>query len=128
MENSLKNLPANQIDAYNEVLTRIKATGSFTSDTSNQFLTWIFHAKRPLQMDELLEALYVKEWQADIDRDRKFDAVDIVRMCQSLVVHEKSSGVVRFIHPTVQEFLKSLKLPVIGLAKTGFNLSWGQCL
>src|SRR5271169_6309495 len=105
MENSLKKLPANQIEAYDEVLTRIKAAGSSTSDIAIQTLTWIFHAERPLQMDELLEALCVKEWQADIDHDRKFNAVDIVRMCQSLVVHEESSGVVRFIHPTVQEFL-----------------------
>jgi hypothetical protein len=118
MENALQKLPANQIEAYDEVLTRIRAAGSSTSDTANQTLTWIFHAARPLQMDELLEALCVKEWQLDIDRNRKFNAADIVQMCQSLVVYEESSGIVRFIHPTVQEFLKSLKLPVIDLAKT----------
>ena len=42
-------------------------------------------------MDELLEALCVEEWQADIDPDRKFDAVDIIQMCQSLVVYEESN-------------------------------------
>ena len=69
-------------------------------------------------MDELLEALSVEGWQADIDHDRKFIAIDIIQMYQSLVVHQESSGVVRFIHPIVQQFLESLKLPVIGLAKT----------
>ena len=43
---------------------------------------------------------------------------DIIEWCQSLVVREESSGVVRFIHPTVKEFLKSRKLSVINLART----------
>jgi hypothetical protein len=118
MEKALKKLPVNEIEAYNEVLTRITAAGKSTSDIAHQTLTWIFHAARPLQMDELLEALCVKAWQPAIHRGPKFVAVDIVQMCQSLVVHEKSSGVVRFIHPTVQQFLESRKLPVIGLART----------
>ena len=66
MEKALKKLPVDQIEAYNDVVTRIRAAGSFTSDIANQTLTWIFHAARPLQMDELLEALSVEEGQAKI--------------------------------------------------------------
>ena len=66
-----------------------------------------------------MKLFVLKRGHADIDGDPKFVTDDIIEMCQSLVVHEESSGVVRFIHPTVQEFLKSLELlPVINLAKT----------
>jgi len=67
--------------------------------------------------DQCHEALYAEEPLSDLDC-RKFVAVDIIGMCHSLVVHEESDGIVRFIHFTVQEFLKSLTLPVIYLAKT----------
>jgi hypothetical protein len=65
-------------------------------------------------MDELREALDVEEGHTSIG----LDDTDIIEMCQSFVIHEESSGIVRFIHPTVQEFLKSQNLSVVEPAKT----------
>ena len=122
MEKALKELPANPHDAYQQVMTRIRATGSHTSVTAIRTLTWIFYAARPLLMDELRDALSVEAGATNIDGDRKLVTADIIEMCQSLVIHEESSGIIRFIHPTVQEFLKSIELlPVMTLAKTCLN-------
>ena len=61
MEKALKTLPADQIEAYKDIITRIRAAGDHTSVTAIRTLTWIFHAARPLHMDELREALCVEE-------------------------------------------------------------------
>lgn len=118
MEKALKSLPVSEIEAYKQIMARIRAGTSHTSATAIRTLTWIFHAARPLRMDELLEALYAEEKLSGIDVGQKFLSADIIEMCHSLIVHDESSGIVRFIHLTIQEFLKSLDLSVINLAKT----------
>ena len=118
MEKALKTLPSSEIKAYDQVMTRIGEAGSHTSVTAVRILTWIFHAARPLRMDELLEAVHVEEEISGLRGDGKFVAADIIEMCHGLVVHEESSGLVRFIHFTVHEFLKSLNLPVMNIVKT----------
>jgi hypothetical protein len=118
MEKALKTLPANRIEAYGQVMTRIKESGRHTSVTAIRALTWLSHAARPLRMEELCEALAFEQCPADIGGGINFFPADIITMCQSLVIHEESSGIVRFIHLTVQEFLTSYNLPAINLAKT----------
>lgn len=118
MEKALNSLPTSEIEAYKQIMARIRAGTSHTSVTAIRTLIWIFHAARPLRMDELLEALYIEERLSGIDGNQKFVSVDIIEMCHSLVVYDEPSGIVRFSHITVQEFLKSRKLPVINLAKT----------
>jgi hypothetical protein len=118
MEKALKTLPVNRIEAYEQVMTRITKSESHTSVTVARALTWLFHAARPLRMEELCEALAFEECSADIGGYMNFAPANIIEMCQSLVMHEESSGIVRFIHPTVHEFLKAYDLPAINLAKT----------
>jgi hypothetical protein len=124
MRKALKSLPPTVEDAYNQILTRIRMS-EYSSSTAFRTLGWIFHAKRPLRMDELREALIVQDKENPVDLDEMdmedlLDA-DILEICQSLVVHEESSGVVRFSHPTIQGFLESQvleSLPVVDLART----------
>jgi len=119
MNEALKSLPASEIVAYDQIITRIRTGTERTSTAAIRTLKWIFHAARPLRMDELLEALLVEQRLNGINaNDEKFLPADIIAMCHSLVIHEESSGIVRFIHLTVQEYLKSLKFPTIDLAKT----------
>jgi hypothetical protein len=87
-------------------------------DAGMQILTWIFHAARPLQMDELRIALDVEDEDPTIVDEPQLSNEDIIEMCQSLVVFEESSGVVRFVHPTVQEFLVTCNLSDINVART----------
>lgn len=74
-----------------------------------QILSWIYYAKRPLLLDELREALVVRPGYSDLDRDRlkNIQAADIVELCLSLIIHEKTSGIVGFVHLTVHEFFES---------------------
>jgi hypothetical protein len=118
MEKALRTLPVNRIEAYEQVMNRITKPGSHTSVTVTRALTWLFHTARPLRMEELCEALTFEECPTDIGSDMNFVPAEIIAMCQSLVIHEKTSGIVRFIHPTVHDFLKSYDLPAIKLATT----------
>jgi hypothetical protein len=118
MENALKTLPKQLSAAYDEIIGRIKTNDTEMEGAGIETLTWIFHAARPLQMEELCIALSVKQSHFVPDSEPQFHVADILEMCQSLVVHEESSGVVRFVHPTVQEFLRSLSLSHVNLANT----------
>ena len=118
MEKALDTLPAELFTAYKEVTDRISKSDKEMGDAGMQALTWIFHAARPLQMDELRVVLDIEDGHWKIDDEPQFTPADIIEMCQSLVVYEESSGAVRFVHPTVQEFLRSFNFSDIVLAKT----------
>jgi hypothetical protein len=118
MENALRTLPKELSDAYDEIIRRIKINDTEMDGAGIQALRWIFHGARPLQMNELRVALSVKESHFDPDSEPQFHPADVLEMCQSLLVHEESSGVVRFVHLTVQEFLRPLNLSQITLAMT----------
>jgi len=67
-------------------------------------LSWIYHAKRPLQMDEILEALVLPDRVSEIC-EGGYTAKEVITTCESLIIHETLSGVVRFCHATVREWL-----------------------
>jgi len=94
---------------YGEVLRRIQDGRPGDKELAMRILSWLFRAQRALSMGELLEALTVEDCEAD---DRLEEAlqegiapVDVIDSCKSLVQYEKSSGLVRFSHYTVQEFV-----------------------
>jgi hypothetical protein len=73
-------------------------------------------------MNELLEALVVEEGDRDLKTEDMLPPTEVIECCQSLVLYEESSGLVRFTHYTVQEFI-TCKLeqklpPIIHLTKT----------
>ena len=114
MEKALQSLPTSQIEVYENAFFRITNSKTHTSKLAITTLTWICYAKRPLQKDELHEAICIEE---RVSYNKSAFIASIVDSCQSLVVYEESTGVVRFFHPTVQEFLNSKKLPSSNLAK-----------
>jgi len=69
-------------------------------------------------MNELLEALDVHDaWlekeevtQLPVTED-DYDVAAILKNCQSLVRYDEASGIVRFAHPTVQNFLEGKDIP-----------------
>jgi hypothetical protein len=121
MRKALDTLPLSELDAYHQIITRIKEASRYTCATAFRTLSWIFHAARPLKMAELREALAVHESVADNEDifdlgptfEEDYVAADILESCQSLVVYEESGGVVRFTHPSVQDFLKTQFVPNI---------------
>jgi hypothetical protein len=60
-------------------------------------------------MTELLQALILEDVEPDITLDEllldMLTAADIIECCKSLVVYEESSGLVRFAHFTVHQYI-----------------------
>lgn len=111
-------LPRDVPNAYRHILDRI----SRGKELAFKILWWIFYAKEPLLMTELQEALAVELGDTDLETSYFLDPVMIVEVCKSLISHDKTRGIVRFTHPTIQDFLKThmpnVLLAVSDLART----------
>jgi ankyrin repeat protein len=123
MRKVLETLQPTLHETYDNIMRRIEKQAGGTAETAKKTLTWVYHARRPLEMDELREALAFEIG----DRDRKENgnsATAIIDCCLSFVTYEKSTGIVRFLHPSVPRWLKSQNeklLPEWSLAMTCLN-------
>ena len=103
---ALRSLPRNIPEAYEEVLGRI---GKDTDHLVFRILSWIFHSKGFLRMEELQEALSIEMKDTQLDPRYFLDPKFIVESCKSLVTHE-ANGISRFTHHTVQSYLELVEL------------------
>jgi len=92
-------------DAYGATLEQIKAQGGEETKLAMATLTWICHAERPLQVDELRRALAVQIGATDFDSANAPSIGALIGCCQGLITVDKEASTVRLIHFTVQEYL-----------------------
>jgi len=102
----LATLPTTAVTLYDEVLRRVEEGGATSQDLALRTLSWIFHTAktRPLKMNELREMLVIEEGDTELNECQS-SGEDIIAVCQSLIICDPQSEVVRFSHLTVQEFL-----------------------
>ena len=113
MADALENLPKTLPDAYGEIMKRIDKKGHGAKTIALKALSWIFHAKRPLHIEELVELLLVRWGDRALSEEYRMPAADVIDCCQSLIIYNPISGIVEFSHYTVQEYFRS---NVVGLA------------
>lgn len=100
---ALMNLPKDLEETYRRCLDRI--------DRQNQYafkvLRWVNYAMRPLQIDELREAvafdLQDKIWSSEKIPDPMF----VIGCCANLVILDATDQCVRFAHSSVKSFLET---------------------
>jgi ankyrin repeat protein len=121
---ALKTVPKDIFTAYHEVIERIENSyGGHNQELASKIFSWLFYARRPLLMNELLHALAVDSEGSNSDSEEEEDGDDdnesqkcknddnllqpeqVIEVCRGLVVYDESSGLVRFVHYTVQEFI-----------------------
>jgi hypothetical protein len=98
---SLSTLPNDMEMAYIQVLNRIETS---RRQAVIKVLSWLFHAQRPLHKDEIREPIAVRVGQTKLPKPL-IHADVLVQYCHGLVVMYESTGVMRFSHFTVKEFL-----------------------
>ena len=91
--------------AYGSTLERIKAQGGEKTKLAMTTLMWIYHAERPLQVNELRHALAVEIGSTDFDSENAPSIAALLSCCQGLITVDKEASTVRLIHFTVQEYL-----------------------
>jgi hypothetical protein len=118
---ALATLPQNLPAAYNDVLARIERRGADRKAVAMKIFSWVFHAREPLRIEELQEAIVVEDGDTGINEEYLLDPPFIVDVCGSLVGYGKGHHIA-FTHYTVQEFFQnegaSFLLPVSYVAKT----------
>ena len=93
--------------AYCETLSRVKGQGEEESRLGMAALMWIFHAERPLKVDEMCHALGVEIGSPDLDTDNVPSIETVLACCQGLVSVDREASMVRLIHFTLQEYLQT---------------------
>ena len=77
-----------------------------TGELVFKVVSWLFHAPEVLYMDELREAMIIKGGDSDLAFEYLDPPEFIVEECKSLVVYDEQTGVVRFAHSSVHDFMR----------------------
>ena len=91
--------------AYETMLRRIEAQGGKKAKLGMAALMWISHSRRPLQVNEICQAVAIRTGSNDLDTDDILTISTLLDCCQGLITVDKGASIVRLIHFTLQEHL-----------------------
>jgi hypothetical protein len=114
---ALQNLSRDLKPVYENAMKRILRQNLEDVDLAHKVLSWIFHALRPLAVEEIQYALAVEPGQKELDKECLIDEDDIVSVCAGLVMIDQGRGVIHFVHQTVQEYLQSVQTDQFPIAQ-----------
>jgi hypothetical protein len=104
MERALESLPRTLTDAYDGIIKRINSKKSGETEIALLAVLWIFNAARPLRIEELRELLVVHSGCKSVDEKYLLSTQSIIGPCESLILYDKASGQVAFIHFSAREY------------------------
>ena len=105
MDEALEHLPRDLDDAFSKTLQRIKYQPDGQDTLGMTTLMWIAHARRPLLVTELSEALAIKPGSTVLKPRFRPSQKRMVDCCMGLVTVDEKSSVIRLVHFSVQEYL-----------------------
>ena len=105
MKKALGKVPHGLKDALDSTSSRIHDLPKERRRIGLETLMWVSHAKRPLLVDELSEALAVRSGDKFLDKDSQPRLGIIMDCCMGLVTVDEKSSEVRLVHFSVQEYL-----------------------
>jgi len=94
-------------DAYSTTLDRKKGQGREKARHGMAALMLISHAERPIKANELCQALAVEIGSPNLKVNNAPSIGTLLTCCQGLVVVEKEASIVRLVHFTLQEYLRT---------------------
>lgn len=105
LKESLQRLPEDLDKRYDDALERIRRQDSRKLARAEQLLTLISCAIRPLKLEELRQALSIREGDTLLDPEALPKPESLISACCGLVVVvEDDSQMVRLIHYTTEEY------------------------
>ena len=103
---ALERLPEKLNDTFDDAMDRTAAQPAEHSILANQVISWIFYAKRPLQIAELCEALAVEHGDTRLDQSGRHDVQLSLDVCCGLVSIDEQDNVIRLVHYSFQQYLE----------------------
>ncbi|KAJ6479741.1 ankyrin repeat-containing domain protein [Mycena sanguinolenta] len=105
---ALENLSKDLNSVYRATMDRMYNQPADDMRLALATLTWVTHAKRPLQVAELREALAVDPDSTMLDPYNRPDISIILEVCVGLVIVTDKSDTVRLVHSSTQNFLQPI--------------------
>lgn len=108
MEDALDAMPSGLNDAFEETLQRIQKQPDGRRRLGMNTLMWISHARRPLRVMELSQALAINLKPGETFSNSKYwqSQKMMVTSCLGLVVVDEESSIIRLVHYSVQEYFR----------------------
>ena len=91
---------------YDVAMARIAEQGKHSSMVVKTALSYIFCARRPLSIDELLHAMSVEGGETELCEDAIPDIQSLLSRSVGLIRTDTGSGSTSLVHHTLQEYLK----------------------
>ena len=104
---ALKMLPGKLTDLFDDAMNRMAAQPEPHAVLAKRVISWIFYARRPLQIAELREALSVEPGDTKLDRSGYHEVGSLLNVCCGLVSIDRQDNVIRLVHYSLQEYLDS---------------------
>ena len=114
MEEALEQMPCGLKEAFAETLQRIQKQSDGQDKLGMETLLWIVHARRPLLVKELSEALAVRPGSTVLRPRFRPSQKRMVDCCMGLVTVDEKSSVIRLVHFSVQEYLHECQDGILG--------------
>ena len=92
-------------DGYTSTLERIRAQKGDRARLGMEAIMWVAYSERPLQPEELCQALGVEIGSTDLNSDNAPSIRTILNCGLGLVTVDSSSSKVRLVHFTLQEYI-----------------------
>jgi hypothetical protein len=106
MRQALEEMPIGLDNSFNKTLIRIEQQFDGKKELAFEILLWISHAKRPLLVDELRQALAVQLNKPVFDEDDMPMPGMMVAVCMGLVIIDQDSSTIRLVHYSLQGYLQ----------------------
>ncbi|KAL9123429.1 MAG: hypothetical protein Q9187_000030 [Circinaria calcarea] len=106
MEEALDIMPRTLHDAFKETLARIQRQPGGRNRLGMNTLMWLSHAKSPLMVNELSDALAIRSGQPALNPKNRPSQKMMVECCLGLVTTDEESGRIRLVHYAVQEYFR----------------------
>lgn len=91
---------------YEDAFNRIKDQSDDDAELAMKVVSYVFYAKRPLKVEELLHALAVEAEDTALDETAISEVEILLSVSAGLVAVDEKSSTIRLVHYTLQEFLE----------------------
>lgn len=120
IKEALKSLPKTLDETYERILLHLSKETDDNIKLLRRILILVTFAERPMTLAELAQAIVVEPGDEKFDEDAAFhDPKALLSLCHPLIDVSPSTGLLGFVHYSVQEFLLSNRLPnAEGVIKT----------
>jgi ankyrin repeat protein len=95
--------------AYEQTMDRVQNQDDSPKRLAIQTLAWIFHARRPLTITELLHAMAVRPAKSTLDESYIPNVEVLLSVCAGLVRLDEKTKVVDLIHKTTRDYFEITK-------------------